>query len=307
MLQTILKADFPSKNFIICLNECIVINFNIKPNCLKPFLLLSFLLWNILAYAQQVRQPVALNYVGIGTYSKNFNDVFSASVNQASLAQLKSGGFGVYGERRFLLDELNQYSAIIALPTTTGTFAIQGDYFGSTHYNESQVGIAYGRKITERIDVGVKFNYLTTTVAGYGDASAINFEVGTILHLTDNLHAGIHVYNPLSSKLGKTGTEKIPSIYRIGLGYEVSDRVFLCTEIVKQEDQPVGVNAGFHYSLHEKFFLRGGIATATNNSYAGVGLNLNVFRIDLTASYHPQLGFTPGLLLLLNFKKAEQK
>ena len=37
----------------------------------------------------------------------------------------------------------------------------------------------------------------------------------------------------------------------------------------------------------------------------GAGLSVSSFRIDVTSSYHSQLGITPGLLILLNFK-AEQ-
>jgi hypothetical protein len=183
---------------------------------------------------------------------------------------------------------------------------LQGDYFGSSAYNESQLGLAYGRKITKSIDVGVKFNYLMMNIAGYGKASTINFEVGGIIHLTDNLSAGLHVYNPLSSKLGKTGTEKTAAIYKFGLGYEVSDKVLLTTEIVKQEDMPVGVNAGVQYNLHEKVFIRSGVATTNKITYAGVGFKLNIFRLDLTASYHQQLGVTPGLLLFVNFNKGDK-
>jgi hypothetical protein len=130
----------------------------------------------------------------------------------------------------------------------------------------------------------------------------VNFEAGIIVHLTEKFHTGIHVYNPTSSKLGKTNDERLPSIYRIGVGYEASGKVFVSIEIVKQEKQEVSVNAGLQYNLHEKVFLRAGIATLTNNSYAGVGLQLGFARIQLNTAYHPQLGFTPGLLLLLNFK-----
>ncbi len=255
--------------------------------------------------AQVVRQPLSVRYAGLGAYSKNFKDVFSGTNNQAAFAQLKSGGFGVYGERRFLLEELNQFSAVVALPTSSGTFALQGDYFGFSAFNENQLGLAYARKITNQIDVGVKFNYHNVQVAGYGNASAINFEAGTIFHLTERLHTGVHVYNPMSSKLGKNSNEKLASIYKVGLGYEPSNRVFLSTEIVKQEDQPVNVNAGLQYNLQEKLFLRAGISTLTNNSYVGVGLQLGVVRVDVNTAYHPQLGFTPGLLLLFNFKKDE--
>lgn len=281
--------------------------FGTKYHCLKFFYFIACFVIASVVQAQVVRQPLSIRYAGLGAYSKNFVNIFSSTTNQASLAQLKTAGFGVYGERRFLLEELNQFSAIVAIPTSGGTFALQGDYYGFSDYNENQIGLAYGRKISNIVDVGVKFNYHTFRIAGYGSASAINFEVGTILHITDKLHAGFHVYNPLSSELGKNSNEKLASVYQVGLGYEASEKVFLSTEIVKQEDQAVGVNAGLQYNVAQNVFLKGGISSVSNNSYAGIGFQLGFARIDLNASYHPQLGFTPGILLLFNFKNASKE
>lgn len=258
------------------------------------------------AKAQVIKQPLSVSYSGPGAYSKNFSDIFSAVSNQASLASLKTGGFGVYGERRFLLEELNNYAAVLAVPTSSGVFGFEGDYFGSAAFNENELGILYARKITKQIDVGVKFNYYAVRIPGYGSAAAINFEAGTIIHLTDKLHTGIHIYNPGGSKLGKNGNEKLASVYRFGIGYEVSEMVFVSTEIVKQENQRISVNAGFQYNLHKNVFIRTGISTLTNNSYAAVGVQLSFARIDVNAAYHPQLGFTPGLLLLFNLKKEDR-
>ncbi len=257
--------------------------------------------------AQNARQPLSNRYVGLGSYSANFLDVFSGIHNQAALAKLKSGGMGFYSERRFLLAELNQYSAIVAMPTTSGTFAVQGDYFGSSAYNETQLGLAYARSVSSQVDVGIKFNHQSMKVPGYGSASAINFEAGTILHLTSQLHAGFHIYNPFSSSFNKNNTEKLPSIIKTGLGYEASDKVFVSVEVVKQQDQPVNINAGLQYNLHEKVLLRAGIATATNSSFAGVGLLFGKMRLDLSASHHPQLGFTPGLMLIYIFNKPAEE
>ncbi len=257
-------------------------------------------------FAQVTRQPLTVRYTSLGAYSKNFVDLFSGSSNQAALAQLKTGGFGVYGERRFMLNELNQYSGIFALPTRSGTFALQADYFGFSGMNENQLGLAYGRSLSSRMDVGIKFNYHAIKVAGYGNASTVNFEAGTIFHLTEQLHAGFHIYNPFSSTFSKNNTEKLPAIFKTGLGYEASKKVFISAEVIKQEDEPVNVNVGLQYNLQEKVLLRTGISTANNNSFAGVGIYLGNVRLDVNASYHPQLGFTPGILLLYNFKKAPE-
>ncbi len=268
--------------------------------------LLIFIHFVCRAEAQIIKQPLSVRYAGLGAYSKNFSDIFSATSNQASLAQLKTGGFGVYGERRFMLEELNGYTAITTFSTTSGTFGFQGDYFGSAAFNESQLGILYGRKVTKKIDIGVKFNYYTVRISGYGIATAINFEGGAIFHFTDKLHAGIHVYNPSGSKLGKTGHEKLASVYRLGAGYEASELLFISSEIVKEEGRQISVNAGFQYNFHKNVFIRTGISTFTNNSYVSIGVQLGFARIDVNTAYHPQLGFTPGLLLLLNFKKADK-
>ncbi|MEJ7679978.1 MAG: hypothetical protein WKG06_19400 [Segetibacter sp.] len=226
------------------------------------------------AQAQVIKQPLSVRYAGLGAYSKKFSDIFSATSNQASLAQLKAGGFGVYGERRFLLEELNGYAAVVAVPTTSGVFGFEGDYFGSNAFNENELGILYARKITRLIDIGAKFNYYAVRIPGYGSASAVNFEAGVIFHFTDKLHMGIHVYNPAGSNLGKTSQEKLASVYRSGIGYEASELVFISAEVVKQEGRQIVVNAGLQYNLHKNVFIRTGISTLTDNSYVSVGLTV---------------------------------
>ena len=252
---------------------------------------------------QTVRRPVAALYTGLGAYSINHADVFSFTNNQASLAQMKNAAAAVYGERRFMLDELSLYQLAVALPTRSGNFGVRAGYFGFSDYNESQVGLAYGRKLGDKVDVGIQFNYNAIRISSYGNSSAINFEIGTILHLTDRLHAGVHAYNPVGGKFGKNQEEKLASIYTVGLGYEASEKFFISAEIEKEENQSVNVNAGMQYRFLPQFMARVGISTNTSNVYAGVGLFLKSFRLDVVAGYHPQLGVTPGLLLLYNFSK----
>ena len=269
----------------------------------KLFLILLIVFSHVIIKGQTVRRPVAALYTGLGAYSINHADVFSFTNNQASLAQMKNAAAAVYGERRFMLDELSLYQLAVALPTRSGNFGVRAGYFGFSDYNESQVGLAYGRKLGDKVDVGIQFNYNAIRISSYGNSSAINFEIGTILHLTDRLHAGVHAYNPVGGKFGKNQEEKLASIYTVGLGYEASEKFFISAEIEKEENQSVNVNAGMQYRFLPQFMARVGISTNTSNVYAGVGLFLKSFRLDVVAGYHPQLGVTPGLLLLYNFSK----
>ena len=270
----------------------------------KIILLTVTLLSTVCLSAQTLRRPVAAGYTGLGAYSLNQVDVFSFTANQASLAQLKNNAAGVYGERKFLLSELNNYTAVLGFTTNSGNFGLNLNYSGFSDYNESQAGLAYGRKLSNKIDIGAQINYTAISIAsGYGNASAISFELGTILHVTDKLNAGIYIKNPVGGKFGKNQLEKLSSVYGFGIGYEASEKFFISAEIEKEEERPVNVIAGFQYKFIQQLLVRAGISSATSTTWLGVGVLLKSFRLDVTTNFHPLLGITPGVLLLFNFKE----
>lgn len=252
--------------------------------------------------AQAVRRPIAARYIGLGAYSRNHVDAFSFTANQAALAGIKNLSTGVYAERRFMVDETNMYSAVAVVPTSKGNFGIQADYFGFSSFNESQVGLAYGRSLGTKVDLGIKFNYYSVKVPTYGSGSSVNFEIGAILHLTEKIHAGIHAYNPVGGKFSKQADEKLAAIYTVGLGYEPTDNFLVTAEIMKEEDQPVTITGALQYNFQKQFFARLGVESETGNAFGGAGISWKAFRLDLNAAYHPQLGFSPGLLLIIDLK-----
>lgn len=260
----------------------------------------------IIVFSQAVRSPISANYTGLGSYSNNHVDVFSFQDNQACLAKIRNAMAGIYGEKRFLLNELGLYDVALAIPTSSGNFGLDARYFGFSDYNESQLGLAYARSLGKKIDIGVQFNYYDVRIAGYGSAPTINFELGTIFHLTDNLNAGLHVYNPVAGKLGKDGEEKLASIYSVGLGYEASGKFFISLEIQKEENKPVDVKAGLQYKFLPQLMARCGISSNSSVMFLGIGFEWKLMRLDATAGYHPQLGITPGMLLIFNLSKRKE-
>lgn len=197
-----------------------------------------------------------------------------------------------------MLQELTSYSFGAVLPTSSGHFGLAGDYFGGRLYNESTVGLAYGRNLGSNVDVGLGFHYFSMKAAGYGAASTVTVDAGALFHLTDAVQTGVSVYNPVGMKIGKTGEEKLPSVYSAGIGYDASPQFYIGAEAQKVEDQLLSVNAGFQYLLAEKLVARAGIRSATSVYYFGFGIKMQRLRIDVAASFHPYLGVTPGLLLL---------
>ncbi|MBL0144818.1 MAG: hypothetical protein IPP48_02710 [Chitinophagaceae bacterium] len=117
----------------------------------KQFLSVILLLLTAgLLSAQSLRYSVAMPYIGLGAYSSIQNDAFSFTRNQAALATAKQAGFGVFGERRFLLSETSSYAAAVAIPSKLGNFGLSINYAGFKNFNENKIGLAYGRSLGKR-------------------------------------------------------------------------------------------------------------------------------------------------------------
>lgn len=257
--------------------------------------------------SQTFHSPLNLYNSFPGAYSKNFQDAFSIISNPGSLARLNSLTAGVYGERKFMLSETGLYTAIITVPGATGNFALQTDYFGYSDYNESQVGIAYGLPLNEHIGVAAKFNYCHLRIPSYLSASAVNFKIGTVVHINDQLHTGISVYNPLNSNLGKNTGDKIASVYKAGIGYEISSSFFTQLEVISETGTPANIHIAIQYKPIEQLWLKAGVFTGTSSGFCGIGFLYRQLRIDFSTAFHQQLGMSPGLRLLYQRVQSEKK
>ncbi len=253
--------------------------------------------------AQSLRYGLSFPYTSLSAYSSQQNDVFSFSGNQAALGSLKQSAVGVFGERRFMLQENSLYNLAAAVKTQKGSFGLQINYGGFSDFNENKLGLAYGRSLGERVDLGIQFNYYSYRIPGYPGGSAVNAEAGVMVHLTNKVSAGVHAYNPAGTTLNKTGNEKLASAYKMGVGYDVSKTFFTSIEFIKEENKPVNVIGGLQYQFAGQFFARGGFTSETGGGYAGAGLKFQRIRLDIAGNYHPQLGLSPGLLLIYNFSE----
>jgi hypothetical protein len=123
-----------------------------------------------------------------------------------------------------------------------------------------------------------------------------------IMHITEKFHTGFRIANPVGGKFGSGQEEKLPSVYSMGIGYDASEQFYCGIEIIKVEDKPINANAEMIYRVVPQIIAKAGISTGTASVWFGLGFWLTSFRIDVIANYHPQLGFSPGLMLLFRLK-----
>ena len=249
------------------------------------------------AEAQIVTKPL-MGPDALNAYSKNEPDPFAAYNNQAALAQIKNKSVGFYGERRYLMEGLNNYLAAGAIETRSGCFGIELGYFGFNRFNQARAGLAYALALGSRMDLGVEFNYHSINIPGYGKAATLGFELATLFHLTERLSAGLQMSNPVHGKFGQAGKEKLPSVYRGGIGFDPSRELFAGIEIVKEELMPAYVNAGIQYAGIPGVAIRTGFTSASNSWWITLCYLWRSLSIGISIGFHPVLGITPGFFFL---------
>jgi hypothetical protein len=258
-----------------------------------------------LAACQVTRQPLNFLQSGINTYTPQYTNAFSFTTNQAALIHSTSFTAGLYSERRFMLEELSWYQAVVVVPTKSGLFGWKSTYFGNAYNKATEIGLAYGRKLSDKLAIGAQFNYYAQQVQQHTALNAISVEGGILLKINEQLQTGFHIYNPNRSKLGKD-QEKLPAIYTIGMGYEPSAQVAITAELQQTENEKLNSKLGLLYKLDKKLYAKAGLTTVNTLYNIGVGVRLKLISLEVLTSYHQQLGLTPGLVILFHTKEKQQ-
>lgn len=219
--------------------------------------------------------------------------------NQAGLVNTEKLSILLDVQRRFSLADLSVISAGLVKKTRLGHFGVMVSNYGFESYNDQKFGLAYAKKLTDILSLGVQLNALQIRIENYGSSSKLSAELGIMAELTSELKLAAHVINPVNIAI--TENTDIDSRFRIGLAYTPSNNVSLIGEIDKILDGQLTFRTGVQYKLISSLFLRAGYSTTPGTVSFGLSYRLKEsLMIDAVYSFHQQLGYTPGISLIWN-------
>jgi hypothetical protein len=271
---------------------------------MRLYFVVSLFVLSLCSIHAQLNTHYGARSAGMAHASVTLSDVWSSHHNQAGLAWLEQSEAGVFVQNRFLMKELNYGGFAYAHKLNTGALAVSYSNFGYQLFGESKVGLGYGMKFTNMISGGVQLNYHHIRLANnYGQNSALTAELGLQTYLTDKIMLAAHLFNPTRTALNEFNKEKIPTIMRLGMNYIFSKQVLATIEAEKDIDMKPVFRMGLEYKTSNKFYLRGGIGTQPTLAAFGFGLYTGAVKLDVAASYHQVLGFTPDISFIYQIKK----
>ncbi len=275
--------------------------------CLTIITLIFIMSWAGVE-AQNGTPPVSgARGTAMGDASVSFTGISSAFANQAGLSFMEGVGFMVSAERRFLVSEINSISAAVAVPVNkAGTFGLTINYFGFSGYNERRIGLAYSRKLMDKLAIGAQFDYLGFNIPEYGTKNLFTFELGMQAQLIEQVYVGAHIFSPVRQEIIED--ENVPTVVRFGISYLPSKKVLISAELEKDIEFPMLFKAGIEYYIIDILALRAGVSSDPILNSFGLGLRLkNGLNLDVASSYHYELGFTPSISISYEVKKKEKE
>ncbi len=260
---------------------------------IKP-LIPVFLFLLALAVTANDNYPLGSRAASMSNAAVAVSDIWSVHHNQAGLGSISALQIGFHHENKFMMPEFGLQALALAVPSKPGTIGLSYTYFGFSKYNESKLGLAFGRMFGERISAGIQVNYLYTYIADdYGDTGNLTVEGGTIVQPVDGLFIGAHIYNPTRTKIKTYYDEPVPTILRFGIAGYLSERILAAVEAEKEIDHKALFKAGLEINVLESLYLRTGITSVPVQTSFGIGYVLGRLVADLAFTNHQVLGFTP--------------
>ena len=262
------------------------------------FLLSSFAELN----ASLPKSNLGARSTALGNTAITITDFWSQFNNQAGLAGNTHFAVGTSYENRFLLKSLSIKTLGLLIPFKDESFGLNIIHFGDANYNEMNIGLAYGRKLSKNLSVGIQFDYFTFHQGNdYGSMNKITFEGGFIYTVDEKIKIGGHLYNPII-KSNTENTPILPEIYRLGFEYSISEDITGFFEVKTQSILGSSLHFGLEYK-QKLFAFRAGYASNPDQFTFGIGIKKNQFVFDFSSNLHPVLGYTPQVSMYIQFKK----
>jgi hypothetical protein len=229
--------------------------------------------------------------MGMGNANVTIGDVWSIFNNIGGLAKTENTQATFSYDHRLNLDELTTLAAGAVIKGKNKAFGLGISSFGSELYSQNQIGFGFSNQLGIA-SLGIKVNYLQTSIEGFGSGGAAIIEFGGVAELTPELFFGAHVYNVSRAKYGKNSDDRLPTTVKAGLSYRPTSKVLVNLEAEKDILLDPMLKMGLEYNLMDRVWTRVGMNTQPNKFFFGIGFRPKRFHIDYALTQHPNLGNT---------------
>ena len=253
----------------------------------------------VFSFAQNC--PAGSRFSSLAHAAVATTDAWTFFSNPAASAFLPKASIGFSYENRFLLKELQSQALVYNQPLKTGVLSLGAQTYGFKYFRQLKTGLGYSFKLNDFLSAGVQISYQGLWFSEYyGYRQAVIADAGLLIKINEYWSIGTSIFNLGRTKVNRANKERWSTDVRIGVGYKLSPKVLILSEIDKNVNHPLRLKCGVEYQPVKAFFLRTGFATWPFEIAAGMGCQWKKIHLDMGSTYKPIVGFSPNITCSFN-------
>lgn len=227
--------------------------------------------------------------VGSGLLNVNiYANAIGVFSDPVSVTAFKKRNFAISSGKRFGLNLLRHHSTAIAQPIKKGFIAVGASFFGDKLYGETIWCLAMGRKLSDKLNIGMGLMIYDLQIKNYGNASSLGINVGWRMELNESLHWRGIWRNINGPTIGKSKDE-IPQVIVSALVYNPRPKTTIVMEWEQDTSYKSRLKFGGEFKLFPWVVIHTGHASSPNQTTAGLEIFYKQLNINYAVSSHSHL------------------
>lgn len=205
-----------------------------------------------------------------------------------------------FGIRYYGFSEITDMAASVNYPFKYGAIGAGAHRYGFDLFSKNRVRVTY-KNAFQNFHYGATLNYSHVSQGGgYGSAGAIGVDLGIAASLFEGAWIAAKATNINQPEYGNID-EVLPRELAVGFSYLLSEVALVTSEVVKDVRFPISYRGGVEIPIFENFYGRAGITTEPTTFSGGFGYAGGMWKINVAAQNHIELGISPGLDLSIEW------
>lgn len=219
-----------------------------------------------------------------------FRDVWAVQNNPGALGFLRESAAAASFERRY--GSLSMLSFAGAFQDDKlGNFGLGASRFGPDFYNQSRVGISWGKSFGIA-SLGLQAQWYQVSAESLASRHYLILNFGGMAKLGEKVFFAGTISNLSQTKASDYTDVHLPTVLKAGLLLQPNENLMLMAEIQKDLDEIAGAAAAIEYRINKSIITRTGFNSANQTASLGFGVNWREFQLDFGSSWHTQLGLS---------------
>lgn len=199
----------------------------------------------------------------------------------------------------------NSHAQVVAGLSPVSAATLRLWHNAASGYSEQRLSVGYGRKLSEKIQLGVSADGLRRAAETYQPDCLISCSVGVLTHILPQLWLGCTVQNPFPQRSAGVW---LPVVFRTGATWKPGNTLLVSIETEKNAGKPASIQTGMEYRPQSRFALRAGVRTGGGARLSfGAGVSMkNGLTFNVATEWRADLGITPAFMISRTFAPTDQ-